>query len=656
MRRSAVTCVIAFAVVSFVMVRAVVQAETNAGFAIILRNGTVLDGTGASSYRADLGITGGVIAKIGDLRGERAAVDLDVAGLFIAPGFINLHSHSATDALSRAENLLTQGVTTVILYSDGIGPVDGFNRMARLGSRGLAVNVGAYIGFNAVWESVMGLRDRRPTAEDIARMRSLVVRGLEAGAWGVSAGLEYTPAYYARTDEVIRVVEAAARWRTNFPNHERVTPESNFSSKVGIMETMAIAEAARLVAVITHMKARGPERGNAAALIERMETATKRGYYTAADVYPYLAGQGGLGALLIPRWAQEGGRTEMLNRFSNLALRARIVAETEQALERLGSPESVYLSASKQELVDIMRQDGVSAGEAIVRVVEKGNVPAILRFGVESDLVEILRNPTTSIACDCDATTSRLAHPRSYGTFPRVLGRYVREQMVLTWEDAIRKMTALPANTIGMIDRGFLAVGMAADVTVFDPKTISDRATYEDPARLAEGIRYVIVNGRVALRDGEVTGEQSGQVLKRTIHMPSRAMSTDRTRRTSARQGTLGAVSGQEASAADYQVEFDVRQKAGARKAEGSLRVIDLRSKTMIQSTDLGLLQTVDRWATFTGRARFSFSPEEKAFTVIVEQSDPLVPNRATVNVSAEGFSLRGFVDPLKVEISASVP
>ncbi len=589
MRRSAVTSAIAFALVSFVTVRAVSQAGTNAGFAIILRNGTVLDGTGAPSYKADLGITGGVISKIGDLRGERAALDVDVAGLFVAPGFINLHSHSVLDALPRAENLLTQGVTTVILHSDGIGPVDLLTQMTRLDSQRLAVNVGPYIGFNGVWQSVMGLQDRRPTAEEIDRMRSLVVRGLEHGAWGVSAGLAYTPASYARTDEVIRVVEAAAKWRTNFPNHERVTPESNFSAEAGIMETIAIAEAASLVAVVTHMKA--------AALLEKMEEATKRGHYTAADAYPYLAGQTWLGALLIPRWAQEGGRVEMLNRFSNPALRGCIVAETEQALNALfGGPEGVYLPSSKQELVDIMREYGVSAGETIVRVLERGNVPAILRFGVESNLIKILLNTTTSIACDCDATTSSLAHPRSYGTFPRVLGRYVREQKVLTWEDAIRKMTALPANTIGMIDRGFLAVGMAADVTVFDPNTISDRATYEDPTRLSEGVRYVIVNGRVALRDGQVTGEQSGRVLGRTTHMPSRAMSTDRTRRTSARHGTVGgAVSGQEASAADYQVEFDVKQTAGARKAEGSFRVTDRRSNTTIESTELGLLQTFDR-------------------------------------------------------------
>ncbi len=217
----------------------------------------------------------------------------------------------------------------------------------------------------------------------------------------------------------------------------------------------------------------------------------------------------------------------MLKRFKDPALRARIVAEAEQAMKaRFGGPEGVFLPATKRELVDIMREQQASAGEAIVRVLEQGNATAILRFGVEADLVKILQHPATSIACDCGASTDTRQHPRAFGTFPRVLGHYVRDTKALTWEDAVRKMTALPANTIGMVDRGFLAPGMAADVTVFDPNTVIDRATYDEPARLSEGIRYVLVNGRVALHDGVVTGLQGGRVLLRSVHMPSRPMNT----------------------------------------------------------------------------------------------------------------------------------
>src|SRR5262249_36880096 len=296
----------------------------------------------------------------------------------------------------------------------------------------------------------------------------LVNQGLENGAWGVSAGLDYVPARFATTDEVVRVVEVARTWRTNFPNHDRVTAETNFSGRAGISETLAIAQGAGLTPVITHVKSTGQELGTAKHIIAMMTTATTSGFYTAGDVYPYIAGQTRLHALLVPGWAQEGGRPAMVARFADPALRARIVAETEQTLRgRLGGPDAVYLPATRQQLVDIMRAENVSAGEAIVRITEKSEVSAILRFGVESDVITYLQHPTISVACDCGATASPFVHPRFYGTFPRVLGRYVREQKVLTWEDAVRKMTALPAATIGMVDRGLLAVGMAADVTVF---------------------------------------------------------------------------------------------------------------------------------------------------------------------------------------------
>src|SRR5262249_26604920 len=256
-----------------------------------------------------------------------------------------------------------------------------------------------------------------------------------------------------------------------------------------------------------------------------MDAATRRGSYTAADVYPYLAGQAGLGALMVPAWAQDGGRDAMLKRFQDPALRSRIVKEVEEAMNaRFSGVDGVYLPASKRQLADIVRDWSVSPGEAVVRILEQGNETAILKFGSEADLVRILQNPTTSMACDCGATLNARQHPRAWGSFPRVLGRYVREQNALTWEDAIRKMTALPANTIGMVDRGYLAPGMAADVTVFDPKTIVDRATYEDPAQLSDGVRFVLVNGVVQVRDGRVTGAHGGQIVTRSAHMPSRPM------------------------------------------------------------------------------------------------------------------------------------
>ncbi len=593
----------------------------------ILRRGTIVDGSGGRRYQADIGIHNGHIARIGDLSKQRAVLEIDVAGLFVAPGFINIHSHASPAALPTAENMLTQGVTTEIMNPDGGGSVDLAQQLSDAAAGGLAVNIGAYIGFNSVWTQVMGAADKRAAPADIERMRALVTTGLERGAWGVSAGLDYKPAYYAQIEEVIRVVDVAAPWRTNFPNHDRLTPESNFSSKAGVGETIAIAEKAGLVPVVTHMKAQGLEQGTSGTLLSMMEAATGRGHYTAADAYPYLAGQTSLGALLIPAWAQDGGRDAMLQRFKDPAQRARIVAETEQAMKaRFGGPEGVFLPATKRELVDIMREQQASAGETVVRILEQGNATAILRFGSEADLVKILQHPTTAIACDCGASTETRQHPRAFGSFPRVLGRYVRETKALTWEDAIRKMTALPASTIGMVDRGYITTGMAADITVFDPATVVDHATYEDPGQLSEGIRLVLVNGMIALREGKATGLRAGRVLSRTPHMPSRPMNTTAARRLALK----GTVTDQ------VRIDIDITQAAGAARAQGSFRLQDANSNTVLEGTEMGLLQTTRDWATFTARIKNRLTRAEGLITVIVERADPAVvghPPTVSVNI-----------------------
>jgi hypothetical protein len=282
-----------------------------------------------------------------------------------------------------------------------------------------------------------------------------------------------------------------------------------------------------------------------------------------------------------------------------------------------------------------MRELHASAGETVVRILEDDTTSAILRFGAEPDLVKILQHPTTSIACDCGASTAAGMHPRYSGTFPRVLGHYVRETHALTWEDAVRKMTGLPANTIGMVDRGFLAAGMAADVTVFDPSTVIDHATYEDPMRPSDGIRLVIVNGRLALQDGKPTGARGGRALTRTEHMPSRAMSVDRTRRVS--------FSGH---AGETELSFEVSQKPGARAAHGSLRLDDARSDTHLRMEQFGLLQTSGGWATFTGRARVTPPGDDRSVTVMVDRSDPLAPGHSAQIIVDGGYRLSTSVPP----------
>ncbi|HYE88119.1 MAG TPA: hypothetical protein VEA16_17270 [Vicinamibacterales bacterium] len=392
-------------------------------FDIVIRHGTVIDGSGNPRFDGDIAVRNGFIVAIGDLKNDAAKITIDAKGLFVAPGFINIHSHASPDALPSAVNMLTQGVTTEIFNADGSGPLDLGAQMARLAEPGLAVNIGGYIGFNAIWQTVVGNVDRRPTAEEIQRMRDMVSAGLSHGAWGVSAGLDYKPGYFATTEEVIKVVDVARAARTNFTNHDRVTPELNFSSKAGMAETIAIGEKAGLVPVITHMKVQGREQGSAATVLASMAQATRRGHYTAADAYPYLAGQSGLGALIIPGWAQEGGREVMLKRFADPDMRARIVKESEEAMAaRFGGPQGVYLSRTQQELTAVMAEMNAGAGETIVRILEQGADPgAILRFGAEDDLVRILKDPVTSMACDCGASTATRVHPRFYGSYPRVL-------------------------------------------------------------------------------------------------------------------------------------------------------------------------------------------------------------------------------------------
>ena len=602
-------------------------------FDIIIRGGTVIDGSGNPRYAADVGIRNGFIAAIGELDQATAATHIDARGLFVTPGFINIHSHASADALPTAVNMLTQGVTTEIFNADGSGPLNIAQQMSALAVSGLAVNIGGYIGFNAAWTNVVGNADRRATPDEIARMRMLIANGLSQGAWGVSAGLDYKPAYFANTEEVIQVVGVARPSRTNFTNHDRVTPESNFSSKAGVAETVAIGMKAGLVPVVTHMKATGREQGTAGAILESMAQATKRGYYTAADAYPYLAGQSGLGSLIIPGWAQDGGRAEMLKRFADPKMRAQIIEESERAMTaRFGGPQSVYLPRTQQQLTAVMKEMNAGAGETVLRILEQGDPGAILHFGIEEDLVRILKDPITSMACDCGASTATRVHPRFYGSFPRVLGRYVREQKIMTWEQAIRKSSWLPAATIGMTDRGLLAIGMAADITVFDPESVIDRATYESPALPSEGVRFVLVNGAVALEDGVATGARKGLPLFRTVNMPSRP--TNERLRTLVADGTV----------AGRRVAIKVTQRAGAREAAGTFTI-----DGFAPISKFGVLQTANGWSSFT-----TVDSSLRAIAVTLDLHDPTNAGNATVAINADGLPLlRGSLPPAAVAITS---
>lgn len=596
----------------------VVASASGATFDVILRGGTILDGTGFQRYQADVAINRGYIARIGDLSADTAALDLNVKGQFVASGFINVHGHPQTAAVRKAENMLTQAVTTEFGNADGFGDTDLRLQAREFAAAGLATNLGLYIGFNAAWTEVMGAEDQHATEAQIKRMQGLILAGLDAGAWGVSAGLDYKPAYYADTDEVVAVVAVARHWRTSFPNHERLTPEAGYSSLTGIRETIDIAERAGLVPVITHIKAQGAEQLKSRDILDSMDEATRRGHYTAADIYPYLAGANNVRSLLFPGWALEGGEDALYARFKDPQVRERLAAEIDKIMRlRFSGPGGVFVSSLKRELTDFMAEWQVSGGEAVIRLNEqyRGELPGTyLRFGAEEDLVRMMRYPNSAIACDCGSSLTMTGHPRGFGTFPRVLGRYVREQGVLTWEDAIRKMTGLPASMVGLVDRGLLAVGMAADVVVIDPSSISDKATFETPLK-SEGVRHVFVNGVLALRDGTPTGEQGGLMLLRSRNMPSRPMTADRSR------SLAGAASLQDSGRADevLRVRMDLTHNAGRSAAMGTLSVRQANGAVVFEADEFGVLQAHDKWASITGYGRLA-SGETRAFNLIVDE------------------------------------
>lgn len=626
--RAAAFRAVAFRALALVALAGAAPAAA-ASFDLIIEHGEVIDGTGAALRRADVGVVNGRIAAVGDLSRDEAKRRIDAAGLYVAPGFINVHDHSTAEALPTAVNMLTQGETTAVLNPDGWGELDIAKQMATLAKGGLALNIAAYAPFNAIWGETVGQRDVRPTPAQITAMRALVQRNLEAGAFGVSAGLDYKPAYFARPEEVVAVVSVASTWRTNFPNHDRLTPETGYSSKLGVAETIAIASAAGLSPEITHAKSQGHEQGGAPELIEMMHKATAAGHYTTGDVYPYTAGMTALFALTVPGWAQEGGVETMLARFKDPAQRPKIITAVEAALNaRFGGAKGVYLPASKRQLTDVVKAEGVSPGEALLRVMEKGEFVGIFTFGDEADVRAFLREPTMAIACDCGADIEKQTHPRLYGSYPRVLGRYVRDEHVLTWPDAIRKLTGLPASSLGMVDRGFIAPGMAADIAVIDPKTIIDHATYETPTALSEGVRFVLVNGVVELSDGKPTGAKAGAVILRADNMPTRPMKVLGQNQVRLLGAPLTTSAGETVT-----LSLDVAQTLSG-SAVGHVALTDAKGVKRLVSDALGPLQLGDKWFSVTG---WSPAAGGEGFTLIVDGSNPRRPGVTSLVLTTSG-------------------
>jgi N-acyl-D-amino-acid deacylase len=497
---------------------------------LVLRNGRIVDGTGSPWFKGDLAIAGDTIVTIAARIDTPVHRTIDVGGAVIAPGFIDVHTHArrGLSDVPTAPNYVRQGVTTVMEGPDGSSPVPLAPFLVELDQLKKSLNIGSFIGQGSVRAAVIGDVNRTASPTEIERMQGLVEQGMKDGAFGLSTGLFYVPGTFTPTAEVIELARVAARYGGIHQSHQRDDASGVIDS---VKETIAIGESGGLPTQITHHKVIGQANwGKSVETLRLVDDARARGVDATIDQYPYTASSTGIGSALLPAWALEGNRQAQLARLRDPATRARIKSESAAMIrdERGGGdPKNVQFancgfdaSLAGTTLADLTRKRGLeptidNAAETTMWVVEQGGCQAIFHAMSEDDLVRILRHPATMIASDGEVPIFGRAspHPRSYGTFARVLGRYVREQHVLTLEDAVRKMTAFPADRLKLGDRGILRPGMKADVVVFDPAAVKDTATFAQPHQYADGFLYVIVNGAVVFEQDAMTAARPGRVL-----------------------------------------------------------------------------------------------------------------------------------------------
>ena len=500
-----------------------------AQYDVLIRGGRVLDGSGNPWRRADVAITDGRIVAVGDLAAASARLDVDASGLYVSPGFVDIHSHSgpglAIAELSHAQPWLAQGVTTVVVNPDGGGPTDIAGQRDSLLKDGLGVNVAQFVPHGSVRRAVVGMEDRAPTDAELIEMASLVRGGMEAGAFGLSSGLYYSPGSYAATEEVIALARVAAEFGGVYASHIRDEADYNVGVVAAVDEVIRIAREADITGVVTHIKALGPRVwGYSTALVHRIQRARDQGIRVFADQYPYEASGTSIGGALIPRWAQAGGRDALLERLANPDQRSRIRADIVENLERRGGAAWLQFSSHRADpsiegrtMQAVADERGVEPADLAMELTEAGGAGLVSFNMDEEDIVTLMSQPWTMTASDGGLTAMGRGtpHPRYYGTFPRKIRKYVREEGVLELSDAVRTMTSLPAAVLGMEDRGVIREGAVADIAVFDLARLTDKATYSDPHQLAEGMVYVFVNGEPAVRDGKFTGGLHGEVLQK---------------------------------------------------------------------------------------------------------------------------------------------
>ena len=497
---------------------------------ILIRDARIIDGSGREPFTGSIGINADTIAAVGDLSGASGKISIDAGGKVAAPGFIDLHTHlDPILELSECESHIRQGVTTALGGPDGSSPWPLGTYLDTLEQVGVGMNVAYLVGHNTVRRNVMGLENRSPTPGELSRMKAQIQQGMEEGAFGISTGLKYLPGAFSNVDEVIALSEVAAAGGGIYTSHLR---EEGLGLLESVQEAILISREARIPVVLTHHKVVGrPMWGKSAATLAMVDSARAAGLDIRIDQYPYDASYTSI-SILIPGWARAGGSKAFAERMANPQLKDSIKSGIVYNLvnDRGGADLSRVQFAKVGWMPELegktlkywcmlkgLDPSMENGAELVIEAELNGGASCVFHAMEQEDVVRIMKHPQTMIASDGRLVRPGMGHPhpRWYGTFPRVLGEFVRERSILSLPEAIHKMTRLPAETMGLQDRGQLLQNMKADIVIFDPKTIADKATFEEPHQYPEGIHYVIINGRLAVENGVFRGQKAGKVLRK---------------------------------------------------------------------------------------------------------------------------------------------
>jgi N-acyl-D-amino-acid deacylase len=485
---------------------------------LIIRGGSLIDGSGSPAVKADIGIAGNRIVFVGSSVGRKAKREIDATGLVVTPGFIDPHTHTAADLSdpkrNRNDPYLMQGVSTIATGNDGDSPSAIGDTLTKWTEQGIGTNAALFIGQGTVRREVMKMSDAKPTSEQMSLMKSLVAKAMDEGAIGISTGLYYAPGSYSSTEEVIELSRIAAQHGGIYDTHMRDESSYSIGLLASVREAIRISREAHIPVMISHIKALGADVwGQSADVISLIDNARKSGLNVTASQYPYTASGTSVTAALVPRWAEADGA--LLKNLSDPNLRTRLVKEMDENLVRRGGADSLLMTASRDKtivgksLATIASERQESPIDAAIEIVKAGGSD-VASFNMKEPDIEAFMRQSWVMTCSDGSE----GHPRKYGTFPRKIRQYVYDKRVIPLEFAIRSSTSLPADTLGLKDRGLLKPGYFADVLVFDPKTFNERGTYQTPRVLATGVRYLTVNGHLAIDNGSLMAMLAGKALK----------------------------------------------------------------------------------------------------------------------------------------------